>query len=131
MADTKTKKTASRNGTAPRPATDIPDHPLARCKPLGDRVVVRRDTANGVTDGGILLPDSVKRSKRPTGIVWSVGPGRLLDNGTRVPVPLEKGQRVIITGYAGLEIRDDINASDAEEEFIILREDDIVAVIPH
>ena len=104
------------------------EHPLANCKPRGDRVVVQRDIAKKESAGGILLPDSVTRQKMPTGTVVRVGPGRY-EQGRLVPVDLKEGDRVILTNYAGLEIRDPGVSRNQEDEFVILREEDIVAVL--
>jgi len=100
---------------------------LENCKPRGDRVVVRRDKSKQKTSGGVLLPDVVAQQKQQTGVVWAVGPGRY-ENGKRVPMDLEEGDRVVITGYAGLAISEPFSA--VEDEYILLREDDILAVLP-
>lgn len=114
-----------------RPREPIPDHPLARCTPRGDRVVIRRDIAkNRESRGGILLPDSFSNEKQQTGEVWSCGPGKRNEKGELVPLDLKKGQRVIITGWAGLEINDPLNTGSKDDEFVLLRDEDIVAVLP-
>lgn len=127
---TKTKP-APTNG---KPATKvISNHPLALCKPLDDRVVVRRDIfRQNQTQGGILIPETaMSNDKQQTGTVWSVGPGkRHPQTGEIIPVPLKKGDRVIITSYAGLEIKGDPMSANTQEEFVILREEDIVATLP-
>jgi len=130
------KRVPSTNGKSavvadPRPVERVSDHPLARCKPRGDRVVVRRDVSKeGATKGGILLPDSFSTEKRQTGEVVSVGPGlRHPQTGELIPLDIKKGDRVIITGYAGLEIKDPMNVGGKDEEFIILREEDVLAVM--
>ena len=103
-------------------------HPLANCRPRGDRVVVRRDTAQKQTEGGILLPDSVVNTKMPTGTVVRVGPGRRDETGRLVPLDLRRGDRVILTSYAGLEISNPA-AARQDEEYVILRDEDIIAII--
>lgn len=120
-----------RTGTkTAEPTTPIPDHPLAKCTPRGDRVVVQRDIAkNKITTGGIMLPDSFANDKQQTGTVWSVGPGRQTPEGKVIPMELKKGDRVIITGWAGLEINDPMS-TNKDEEFVLLRDEDIVAVLP-
>ncbi len=125
---TKTRRAVHSNGTtAPEP---VPDHPLARAKPRGDRVVVRRNIPKAQTEGGILLPDSVSSGdKEQVGVIWSVGPGTRQADGTYVPLDLEKGQRVIIAGYAGLEVRDRLGARRGDE-FVLVRDEDVVAVLP-
>ncbi len=93
-----------------------------KLQPLGDRVVVQREEAETTTSGGIVLPDTAK-DKPARGKIVSVGEGRLLDDGTRSPVQVKVGERVIFNSYAGetFEI--------GEEEFLLMREDDILAVI--
>lgn len=108
----------------------VPVHPLAVCQPRGDRVVVRRDGAKTVTDGGIMLVESGERHKRQTGTVVSVGPGNLTPNGERIPVDLMVHDRVILTNYAGLEIKDPVNMRYMDDEYILLREEDVLAVLP-
>jgi chaperonin GroES len=82
--------------------------------PLGDRVVVEREEGGQKTAGGILLPDSAK-DKPARGVVVSVGEGKLNDKGTRQPLQVKPGDRVVFTSYAG-------------EPFKV-REDDILAVL--
>lgn len=114
----------------PEATTPIPDHPLAKCTPRGDRVVVQRDISkNKVTQGGIMLPDSFANAKQQTGTVWSVGPGKQTPEGKTIPLDLKRGDRVIITGWAGLEINDPMG-SNKDEEFVLLRDEDIVAILP-
>lgn len=91
-------------------------------RPLGERVVVKPLPSEEVTKGGIVLPDTAKE-KPQEGEVIAVGPGRLLDNGTRVPIDLKVGDRVLFSKYAGNEVKlDDI-------EYMIMREADILGVI--
>lgn len=104
------------------------NHPLAKCKPRGDRVVVRRDIAPKTTGGGVLLPDSFEGNKRQTGVIWSVGPGARDSSGKLIPIDLNPGDHVIITGWAGLEVSDGLGKQD--DEFVILRDEDIIAVLP-
>lgn len=125
---TKTAK-PSTNGAAHEPAYT---HPLARCRPRGDRVVIKRDIAGEKRVGNILLPDSYDDGKRQTGVVWAVGPGaRHPQTGELVPLDLKKGDRVIITGWAGLEVNDGIAAAGGKnDEFVLLRDEDVVALLP-
>lgn len=90
-------------------------------KPLADRVVVKPSVAEEKTKGGIVLPDTAK-DKPQEGSVVAVGPGRLLDNGTRVAAEVKVGDTVIYSKYSGTEIKID------GEEHLILRESDILAV---
>ncbi|MFZ5590919.1 MAG: co-chaperone GroES [Bacillota bacterium] len=91
-------------------------------RPLGERVVVKPLPSEEVTKGGIVLPDTAKE-KPQKGEVIAVGPGRLLDNGTRVPVDVKVGDQVLFSKYAGNEFKID------DVEYLILREADILGVI--
>jgi len=90
-------------------------------KPLGDRVVVEPGPEEEVSSGGIVLPDTAKK-KPQDGKVLAVGPGRLLENGKRVPVAVKEGDTVIYSKYGGTEIK--VKGKD----YVILSEDDILAV---
>jgi len=90
-------------------------------KPLGDRVVVEPGPEEEVSSGGIVLPDTAKK-KPQEGKVLAVGPGRLLDNGKRVPVAVKEGDTVIYSKYGGTEIK--VQGKD----YVILSEDDVLAV---
>lgn len=93
-----------------------------KLQPLGDRVVVRREEAEETTSGGIVLPGSAKE-KPARGFVVSTGDGRLLESGERAAVQVKEGDHVIFSSYAGesFDIGDD--------ELLLMREDDILAVI--
>ena len=93
---------------------------MAKLQPLGDRVVIKAIEREEITKGGIVLPDTAKE-KPQEGEVVAVGPGRLTEDGKRIAMEVEVGERVIYAKYAGTEIRLD------DEEFIILRESDILA----
>jgi chaperonin GroES len=93
-----------------------------KLQPLGDRVVVERDESEEVTSGGIVLPDSAK-DKPARGVVVSIGDGRLLDDGSRGALQVKVGDRVIFSSYAGESFK--VN----EDELLLMREDDILAVI--
>lgn len=93
-----------------------------RIRPLGERVVVKPLPQEEKTKGGIVLPETAK-DKPQEGEVVAVGPGRLLDNGTRVPIDLKVGDRVLFSKYAGNEVKID------DEEYLIMREADILGVI--
>jgi chaperonin GroES len=93
-----------------------------KLQPLGDRVVVERDESETTTAGGIVLPDSAK-DKPARGKIISVGDGRLLDDGSRAPVQVEVGDRVLFSSYAGEELK------VGDRELMLMSEDDILAVI--
>lgn len=108
-----------------------PQHPLAICKPRGDRVVVKRDITATTTQGGILLPGSFSNDKQQTGTIHSVGPGKYDDKGNIIPMDISVGDRVIITGWAGLEVKDPMgNSGSKDADYIMLREEDILAFLP-
>lgn len=93
-----------------------------KINPLDDRIVVRQKEAEEITAGGIVLPDTAKE-KPQRGIVVAVGPGKLLDNGDRAEMDVKKGDEVFYGKYSGTEV--EING----EEFVILRENDVLAVL--
>ena len=93
-----------------------------KIQPLGDRVVVERDDSEETTAGGIVLPDSAQ-NKPARGRVVSVGDGRLLDDGTRGELQVKEGDRVIFSSYAGDTV------TIGEDEYLLMREDDILAVL--
>ena len=88
--------------------------------PLGDRVVVRPSTKEEVTKGGIVIPDTAKE-KPQEGQVLAVGPGRMTEDGKRIPMDVKVGDIVIYAKYGGTEIK------EGDEELIVLRESDILA----
>ena len=90
-------------------------------KPLEDRVVVKPNTEEERTKGGIVLPDTAK--ERPQeGEVIAVGPGKLLENGQRAPMDVKPGDKGIFAKYGGTEVKIE------GEEYIILRQSDILAI---
>lgn len=91
-------------------------------RPLGERVVVKALPQEEKTKGGIVLPDTAKE-KPQEGEVISVGPGRLLETGQRVPIDLKPGDRILFSKYAGNEVKID------DVEYLIMREADILGVI--
>lgn len=90
-------------------------------KPLGDHVLVKPLSKEEKTQGGIILPDTAKE-KPQAGEVIAVGPGRLLENGTRIKPEVKAGDKVIYAKYGGTEIK--LQA----DEYLILRETDILAI---
>jgi len=95
---------------------------MAKLRPLGDKVLVKRVEAESKTKSGIVLPDTAKEKPR-RGKVLSVGEGKRLENGQRTPVSVKKGDEIIFASYAGTEIKVD------GEELIIMGEDDILAIV--
>ena len=92
-------------------------------QPLGDRVVVKPSEKEDVSKGGIIIPDSAK--ERPQeGQVIAIGPGRVADDGKRIPMELGVGDMVLYSKYAGTELKE-----SEDEEYLVLRESDILAKI--
>ena len=91
-------------------------------RPLGDRVLVKSVERPEQTKSGLFLPDTVQE-KPQEALVLAVGNGKLLDNGTRIAVDVQPGDKVLYSKYAGTEIKQD------DEDYLILRESDILAVV--
>ena len=93
-----------------------------KIKPLHDRVIVQRIQEEETTKGGLIIPDSAKE-KPIEGNVLAVGSGKTLDNGQVQPLEVKEGDRVLFGKYAGTEIKIE------GEEHLIMREDDIIAIV--
>ncbi|MEW8959338.1 10 kDa chaperonin [Moorella humiferrea] len=90
-------------------------------KPLADRVVLKVLTGEEKTQGGIVLPDTAKE-KPQEGEVVAVGPGKLLENGTRVAPEVKVGDIVVFAKYSGTEVKYE------GQEYLIIRDSDILAI---
>ena len=95
---------------------------VLKIKPLGDRIVVRPISAEQKLASGIVLPE-VAQEKPQTGEVLAVGSGRVLENGTRIPMEVKVGDKVLYSKYGGTEIKID------DEELLILNERDVHAIL--
>jgi len=93
-----------------------------RIRPLHDRLVVKRIAEETTTKGGIIIPDSAKE-KPISGSVLAVGSGKLMDNGSLRPMDVKAGDKILFGKYTGTEVKID------GEDHLILREDDVLAVI--
>ncbi|MBW1782862.1 MAG: co-chaperone GroES [Deltaproteobacteria bacterium] len=93
-----------------------------KIRPLNDRVLVLRIEEEEKTSGGIIIPDTAKE-KPQEGRVVAVGPGKMDDDGKRVPLEVKKDDRVLFGKYSGTEIKID------GVEHLIMREDDILGII--
>jgi chaperonin GroES len=91
-------------------------------RPLNDRIIVRRLEEQEQMRGGLYIPDTAKE-KPQEGEVLAVGNGKLLDNGQRIAIDLKAGDRILFGKYSGTEIKLD------GEEYLILREDDVLGVV--
>jgi chaperonin GroES len=93
-----------------------------KIKPLADRVVIKPNTAEEKTKGGIIIPDTAK--ERPViGEIVAVGPGRKGDDGKLIPVEVKIGDKVMYGKYSATEITVD------GQEYLVMRESDIIAVV--
>ena len=89
-------------------------------KPLGNRVVIEpQENDEQVSSGGIYIPDTAKE-KPQEGLVVAIGPGRLSDDGNRVPMDVEVGDLVVYSKYSGTEYK------EGDTEYLVVREDDIL-----
>jgi chaperonin GroES len=93
-------------------------------RPLHDRILVRRLDAETISPGGILIPDAAKE-KPVKGLVVAVGVGHRTQDGTLIPLDVKAGDHVLFAKYTGTEIK--VNLDDGEH--LILREDDVLAVL--
>jgi chaperonin GroES len=93
-----------------------------KVRPLHDRVVIKRVEEKETVKGGIIIPDSAKE-KSQEGEVVSVGAGKMLENGTVVPLEVKEGDRILFGKYSGTEIKLE------GEDFLILREDEIIGIL--
>jgi chaperonin GroES len=93
-----------------------------KIRPLNDRILVKRTEEETKTKGGIIIPDTAKE-KPQRGEVIAVGPGKMGDDGKRIPLDVKAGDKVLFSKYAGTEIKVD------GVEQIFMREDDILGII--
>ena len=94
-----------------------------KVRPLGDRIIVRRDVAMDRTESGIYLPESAKDTPK-SGTIEAVGDGNLnTDTGERIALTVKKGDKVLFSSYAGTEIKLD------DEALLIMSESDVLAII--
>ena len=91
-------------------------------RPLHDRVLVKRREAQDEMHGSLIIPDSA-REKPQEGTVIAVGPGRVTDDGTRLPLALANGDRILFGKYAGSEVTLD------GEPYLIMKEEDVLGIV--
>ncbi len=92
-----------------------------KIRPIGDRILIKFKEREEVTKSGIVLPDTVKEKPQIAEVI-EVGPGGIVD-GEKVEMVVKKGDKVIVSKYAGTEIKID------GEEYTIIRQDDVLAII--
>jgi chaperonin GroES len=95
---------------------------MMKIRPLADRVLVEPLEEKEVKKGGIVIPDSA-REKPQEGKVIAVGPGKLDEDGKKIPMTVKKGDRILMPKYGGTEVKID------DKTYQIVREDDILGVI--
>ena len=91
-------------------------------RPLHDRLLVRRIEEKETVKGGIIIPDTAKE-KPQEGQVLAVGNGKILENGTKLPLDVKVGDKILFGKYSGSEVKID------EKEYLILREEDVLAIL--
>ena len=95
-----------------------------KLKPLGDRLIVRRTEAADKSAGGIIIPDAAKQ-KPQRGTVLAVGPGKMMKDGSRRPLQVREGDRVLFTAWAG----DEFKEKGSGEAILVMHEEDVLAVV--
>ena len=95
---------------------------MAKVRPLHDRLLVKRIEEKETVKGGIIIPDTAKE-KPQEGEVIAVGNGKVLDNGTKVALDVKAGDKILFGKYSGTDIKID------GEEFLIMREEDILGIV--
>ena len=95
---------------------------ITNISPLGDRVLVKQDEETQKTQGGIYLPETAKEAPQ-WGTVVNTGTGKILENGDTRPLAVKKGDKVIFGKYSGTKV------TVGDQEYLFMREDDILAVV--
>ena len=95
---------------------------MKKFKPLQDRILVKRLEEKEVKKGGIIIPDTAKEKPQEAEVI-AVGPGKVTDDGKLQPMGVKVGDKILFGKYSGTEVKIE------DEEFLILREDDILGVI--
>ncbi|HET8578390.1 MAG TPA: co-chaperone GroES [Methylomirabilota bacterium] len=93
-----------------------------KIRPLHDRILVRRLEEKEVVKGGIIIPDTAKE-KPQEGKVIAVGNGKVTEEGKKIPLDVKSGDRILFGKYSGSEVRLD------DEDYLILREEDVLAIL--
>lgn len=96
--------------------------PKVKLKPIGNRIIAKKSEAKETVKGGIILPDSAKE-KPETAKVIAIGEGKKTEDGKTHPIPVKVGDTILMDKYSGQEVTID------DEEFIIVKADDVIAII--
>lgn len=94
-----------------------------KLQPVSDYVIVEPKKEEAKTKSGIVLPDTVEKEKPQEGVVIAVGPGRLLESGTRAKMQVKEGDRILFSKYSPNEMKVE------DKEYFVIKEDDIMAII--
>lgn len=94
-----------------------------KLKPISDHIIVKASSKEEMSASGIIIPDTVDKERSERGEVLAVGPGKMLDTGTRQAMDVKEGDQVIFKKYAPDEIKVD------GEEYLVIRADDVMAII--
>ena len=94
----------------------------AKLRPLGERVVVKVLQSEEKTKGGIVLPDTAKEKPQEAEII-AIGPGKMLEDGTRAKMEVQVGNKILFSKYAGTEVKIE------GEEYLVISEKDILAIV--
>lgn len=92
-------------------------------KPLGNHIVVQSLKKEAVTASGIIIPDTAEKERPEQGTVIAVGPGKALENGTRQPIEVRPGDKVVFKKYSPDEVK------MGNETYLVLSADDVMAII--
>ena len=96
---------------------------MGKLKPLGDHVVIKALNKEEVSKSGIILPETVDKEKPEQGTVVAVGPGKMLETGSRAVMSVKAGDKVVFKKYGPDEVKID------KEEFLVISEGDILAIV--
>jgi chaperonin GroES len=92
-------------------------------RPLGDRVIVKPAAKEEMTKAGIILPDTVDKERPEQGEVIAVGPGKLLESGSRAPMSIKVGDKIVFKKYSPDEVKVE------DQDYLVIAESDVMAVI--
>jgi chaperonin GroES len=92
-------------------------------KPLSDHIIVKPLSSEEVTKAGLVLPETINKDRPERGEVIAVGPGRVLDNGSRGPMDVSVGQKIVFKKYAPEEIKID------GQDFLVINISEVIAII--
>lgn len=94
-----------------------------KLKPVGDHIIVKPSSAEETSASGIIIPDTVGKERSERGEVIAIGPGRMLENGSRSTMDVKTGDTVVFKKYAPDEVK------LGKEEFLVIKMDDVMAII--